>query len=112
MIARASAAFAILATGCGGSGGQSVALSFAADPGAAGEAYLCFGFDADLLDGADIGGIELDAPSGSVALHHVALYASLAEYADGPVGCESMPDDAVPLHVWATGGGALAFPAD
>lgn len=54
----------------------------------------------------------LDEPGGSVSLHHVALFASPAEFADGPVECESMPEDAVPLHVWATGGGPLVLASD
>ena len=97
---------------CSAAPDEPLTLQFRADPGPAGEAYQCFGFDADDLNGADIGGIDLDAPAGSVALHHVAFYASPADFADGPIGCESMPDDAVPLHVWATGGGPLALPAD
>ncbi|HEY4177943.1 MAG TPA: hypothetical protein VGM90_13945 [Kofleriaceae bacterium] len=98
--------------GCGVAPDEPVSLRFLADPGVGGEAYECFGFDASDLDGADIGGIELDAPKGSVSLHHVALFASPVEFPDGPIECESMPDDAVPLHVWATGGGPLHLPPD
>jgi hypothetical protein len=98
--------------GCSPAPDQALTLEFLADPGAAGEAYQCFGFDAGDLDGADLGGIELDAPSGSVTLHHVAFYASPTDFADGPIECAAMPDDAVPLHVWATGGGPLELAAD
>ncbi len=97
---------------CSSAPDESLGLQFRADPGPAGEAYQCFGFDADVLNGSALGGIELDAPAGSVALHHVAFYASPAEFADGPIECESMPDDAVPLHVWATGGGPIDLPED
>ena len=102
----------VVATGCGAVPDDQVALRFLADPGVAGEAYLCFGFDAAVLDGADIGGIALDAPKGSVALHHVALSASPSEFPDGPIECEAMPENVVPLHVWATGGGPLVLPHD
>ena len=89
-----------------------IALRFVADPGIAGEAYQCFGFDAALLGGADLGGIDLDAPAGPIALHHVALYASPGEFPDGPVACEAMPADALSLDVWAIGGGPLEIPDD
>lgn len=102
----------VAVVGCSATTDQVLTLPFLADPGAAGEAYQCFGFDADGLDGADIGGIELDEARGSVALHHVAFYASPREFGDGPIECESMPLDAVPLHVWATGGGPLDLPSD
>ena len=87
-------------------------LRFAADPGAPGsEKYLCFGFDAGVLGGADIGGLVLDAPAGPVTLHHVSLYASTTDIGAGPVECEQMPADAVSLHVWALGTGDLALRA-
>ncbi len=92
---------------------ESVTLPFVADPGPAGsEAYLCFGFDAAQLGGADLGGIALVTGGGPVTLHHVALYASAAPFADGPVECSTMPPETTSLHVWATGGGPLALPAD
>src|SRR5689334_5290272 len=97
---------------CSASSEEPIALGFVADPGGSGEAYICFGFDAGILGGEGLGGIEPDAPAGPVALHHVALYASPSEYGLGPAGCEVMPGDAVPLHVWATGGGPLALPPD
>jgi hypothetical protein len=90
-----------------------VQLRFTADPGSPGsEKYLCFGFDAARLGGADIGGLVLDAPAGPVTLHHVALYASTTDFGAGPVECEAMPQDAVSLHVWAAGTGDLELPTD
>jgi hypothetical protein len=96
---------------CGGA--EPATLRFTADPGGLGcERYLCFGFDAGVLGGADIGGLSLDAPAGPVTLHHVALYASTTDIGPGPVECEQMPADAVSLHVWATGRGDLALSPD
>lgn len=114
MVSRASASLFALcaAAACDSRSDNEIALTFTADPGAAGEAYLCFGFDAGLLNGSDVGRIDFDAVGGAVALHHVSLYASPSDYSAGPVGCELMPGDAVPLHVWATGGGPLEFPSD
>jgi hypothetical protein len=111
---RAPRLLALVATigACSARSDDPLTLSFVADPGPAGEAYLCFGFDAAVLEGSDLGRIEIDEPHGAVSLHHVALYASPLDYSVGPVGCERMPDEAVPLHVWATGSGPLAFPAD
>jgi hypothetical protein len=103
-------AFALLVAGCSDLLDEPVALRFRAAPGVGGEAYQCFAFDARTLGGEDIGDIELDEPAGSVSLHHMALFASQADFPDGPVECESMPEDAVPLHVWATGGGSLSLP--
>lgn len=95
------------------SGEPEVQLRFTADPGSAGsEKYMCFGFDAAQLGGADIGGMTLDAAPGPVTLHHVALYASTTDIGPGPVECEAMPPDAVSLHVWAAGTGDLALPSD
>lgn len=87
-----------------------ITLRFTGDTNS--EVYVCFGFDAALLDGAAIGGIALDAASGPVALHHVSLYASPSQFSAGPLECEAMPTDAVPLHVWAIGGTALVLPDD
>lgn len=114
MLGRTSLSLALFATiaACGVTADDAVTLGFRPDPGARGEAYLCFGFDVAALDGADLGRIEIDAPHGAVSLHHVALYASPSGYAAGPVECELMPEDAVPLHVWATGGAPLEFPPD
>lgn len=100
-----------LLAACGSA--EPVALHFTADPGDLGsEKYLCFGFDARQLGGADIGGLVLDAPAGPVTLHHVALYASTTDIGPGPVECEQMPADAVSLHVWALGRGDLALAPD
>lgn len=100
----------VTASGCAD---EPVALRFTADPGSAGsERYLCFGFDAAQLGGADIAGLALDAPAGPVTLHHVALYASTTDLGPGPVECEQMPADATSLHVWALGAGDLVLPDD
>jgi hypothetical protein len=99
---------ALLLAACGGT--EPAMLRFTADPGPPGsEKYLCFGFDAAMLDGADIGGLTLDAPAGPVTLHHVALYASTTDIGPGPVECEQMPADATSLHVWAAGAGDLVL---
>jgi hypothetical protein len=104
----------LAASACAGDANEaSVELRFTADPGLTGsEQYLCFGFDAALLDGADIGGIALDSPAGPVALHHLSLYASAGDFAAGPVECARMPEDAVPMNVWAPGGGDLVLEPD
>ncbi|MBX3157664.1 MAG: hypothetical protein KF773_16955 [Deltaproteobacteria bacterium] len=112
MVRRLHATALAAWVGCTAATTDPLRFEFLADPGAAGEAYQCFGFDAAALDGADIGGIELDAHVGSVSLHHVSLFAMPTPFADGPVACESMPDTAIPLHVWATGGGPLSLPPD
>jgi hypothetical protein len=94
-------------------GAATVELQFHADPQSdTGEAYLCFAFDVSRLGGADIQGLALDAPSGPVTLHHVALFASPDSFPDGPTLCETMPAGAVPLNVWALGGGPLVLPDD
>lgn len=102
---------ALLAGACTASQ-EDVVLAFAPDPGPIGEAYLCFGYDATLLAGSDIGGFELSGPEGPITLHHVALFASSEPFADGPVECTAMPDTATPLQVWATGGAPLPLPPD
>jgi hypothetical protein len=95
------------------SGDSTVTLAFTADPGPPGsERYVCFGFDAALLHGADIGALSLDAAAGAVTLHHVALYAVTSEFPDGPIECETMPSDATSLHVWALGNGDLVLDPD
>ena len=111
---RATLAVLLACAACGtGPSDPDVALRFTADPGPPGsERYVCFGFDASLLRGADVGAIALVQGGGPVALHHVALYASAGAFPDGPVDCLTMPVDAVSLHVWATGGGDLALPPD
>lgn len=102
---------AFVVAGCGAE--PDVQLRFAADPGSPGsEKYLCFGFDASRLGGADIGALALESPPGPVTLHHVALYASTTDIGSGPVECEAMPPDAVSLHVWAAGTGDLALTPD
>jgi hypothetical protein len=73
---------------------------------------VCFAFDAKLLGGADIGGLALDGAQGPIALHHVSLFASPDAFPDGPVACEEMPETAVPLHVWGSGGDSLELPDD
>ena len=99
--------------GCGGTTDAPVELRFVADPGAAGsERYLCFGFDASPLAGADLGGIAFAAGGGPVSLHHISLFASTETVPDGPVDCVTMPETAIPLNVWATGGGDLALPSE
>jgi len=106
-------ALALLLVAACSSGDPPVKLAFSADPGPPGsEEYLCFGFDAALLGGADIGAMSLDAPAGVVTLHHVSLYAATSDFPPGPVECETMPADAVSLHVWALGMGDLALDPD
>ena len=104
----------VLVAGCAGApADEPVTLPFTADPGAlGGEAYLCVGFDVAVLGGADLGGLALTLPTGPVALHHVSLYAAPTAVPAGATPCTPMPTDAVPLHVWATGGEGLALPPD
>src|SRR3954453_21583623 len=95
------------------SGESVVALPFTADPGPPGsEKYLCFGFDASRLHGANIGALSLETADSAVTLHHVALYAVASAFPDGPVECETMPADATSLHVWALGNGDLTLDPD
>ena len=97
--------------GCGAEAATpDVALRFTADT--ATEAYLCFGFSIDSLEGADIAGLALDAPAGGVSLHHMSLFAAPAGFPAGPLECAAMPDVAVPMYVWAIGGTALVLPPD
>lgn len=97
--------------GCGAEAATpEVALRFTASTTT--EDYLCFGFRVDALEGADIAGLVLDAPTGGVALHHLSLFAAPADFAAGPVECEAMPDVAVPMYVWAIGGTSLVLPPD
>lgn len=96
--------------GPGSEGTSPVELSFTPDPGAPGEErYLCFGFDAAPLGGADLGGIALVASAHPVSLHHVTLYAGMEPFPDGPIDCVAMPATAVPLNVWAPGGADLVL---
>lgn len=89
-----------------------VTLSFALDTGGAAEAYVCFGFDADLLAGGTIGRIAWRPPPFAAGLHHGKLYAVAGDFPDGPVPCAGMPAGAVGLHVWAPGGDELILPSD
>jgi hypothetical protein len=85
---------------------SSVRIAFVADAPAPGEeAYVCFGFDAGLLEGRPISGIRWFPPAGGgVSLHHATLFATREDAPDGPAPCASMPADAVALHVFAPGG--------
>jgi len=101
-------AWLALLAACGTTDG--IALRFTPDPGAVGsELYECFAFSIDRLDGADIGGVALVAAESPVTLHHVSLYGSQTA-TNGP--CLVMPTDAVPMHVWAPGGGDLELSPD
>lgn len=101
----------VLVAGCAGEPAP-VELRFRADPGPAGsERYVCFGFPVEALDGLDLGEIRFEAPVGPVTLHHVSLYASPAAI-DDATPCESMPEGAVPMNVWAPGGGDVVLPDD
>lgn len=94
--------------------GEEMSLVLRPDvPSPGDEAYLCFGFDvprvaagAPLLQGIDVRA----PPAGAVALHHTALFATAEAFPDGPVRCESMPESALELRVWAPGSGALELP--
>jgi hypothetical protein len=97
---------------CAPAGGP-VELRFTADPGGPGaEQYVCFGFAADALGGDDLGAIAYLAPPGPVTLHHVSLYGVPVAFAAGPVECQAMPADAVPMNVWAPGGDDLVLADD
>ena len=87
-------------------------LTFAYDAPAGGEQYECFGFDASLLAGQWLTGIDWTTPSKPMGaeLHHAALYAYPEDYPDGPVACENMPV-AWTMHLWVPGGAALTLPA-
>jgi hypothetical protein len=92
---------------------KDVVLHFTPDPGPVGsEQYQCFGFDMTPLGDSDVGGIRHVQIESPVLVHHATLYASRSPFPDGPVDCIQMPDDAVPLNVWAPGGGDLALASD
>jgi len=79
------------------------------DPGAPGEAYLCYGFGIDAIQDGFVRGLMWNAPkSGGVTWHHATLYAVPTDFPDGP--CDGMPPGAVGLHVWAPGGDNLVLP--
>lgn len=88
-------------------------LRFTPDPGPPGsERYQCFGFDVAPLDGYDVGSIRYVQADSPVLLHHVTLYASQSVFPDGPVDCIEMPADAIPMNVWAPGGGDVELAPD
>jgi hypothetical protein len=93
---------------------QSIDLRFSPEIGDQGvEAYICFGFDADSLDGALLAAVRwVPTAVGGMALHHATLKATAENYPDGPVECGAMPADAIGLHVWAPGGTPLELPPD
>jgi len=92
----------------------SVRIEFRPDAPAPGEeAYVCFGFDAGLLEGRPISAIRWSPPAGGgVSVHHATLFATREGTADGPTTCDAMPADAVGLHVFAPGGTPLELPPD
>jgi hypothetical protein len=108
--------------GCGGGTPEAgagacapdVSLSFLADPGSPGaEAYLCFGFDPNILGGAPLRSIHVEEPppGGPTILHHVSLYALPGDFPDGPVPCVDMPA-ATSVFVATSGGDPLTLPED
>jgi len=95
------------------SGDEALRLRFTPDPGTAGsERYQCFGFDVAPLGGADLGAIRFVAADSPVFLHHLTLFGSRSAFPDGPVDCLEMPDDAVPMNVWAPGGTDVMLASD
>src|SRR6185295_8159069 len=88
---------------------SSVRIEFLPDAPAPGqESYVCFGFDAALLEGKTISGIRWFPPAGGgVSLHHATLFATAEDVVEGPSPCDAMPADAVGLHVFAPGGTPL-----
>jgi hypothetical protein len=93
---------------------EPVVLSFNPDPGDAGEAYLCFAFDASSLGLTPLGGVVWTAPDPSSAthLHHATLYAAPSDFPSGQMSCDGMPPGAIGLHVWSPGGDDLELPND
>lgn len=91
-----------------------VTLGFTPDaPGPDTERYRCFAYSADLLGGEPIRGLVWKEPEGDVLLHHAALRAtSELRPTDGAFDCEPMPEDAVSLHIWVSGGSQLTLPPD
>jgi hypothetical protein len=75
---------------------------------ASGDTYLCLGFDGSPLDGRTIQAIRWRVPGG---VHHATIF-STAEAQEKVTACTRMPDDAVPLHVWAPGGEDLELDPD
>ena len=88
-----------------------VTLELTPDPGDAGEAYQCFGFDAAELGGRAIRWLRWTPPDGGgVTLHHATLIATSEARPAGPAAFGAMPADAVNLHVGAPGGTPLEMP--
>jgi hypothetical protein len=85
-------------------------LRFVPELGDAGEAYICFGFDA--VEGRTIGAAHWRIGTGAVTVHHALLYAVTADFPDGPVRCDGMPEGSVGLHVFSPGGDDLVLPSD
>jgi hypothetical protein len=79
-----------------------------ASPGAPGGSYVCLGFDAAALEGRTIQAIRWTVPGG---VHHATLF-STAQAQPRVAACGRMPDDAIPLHVWAPGGEDLVLAPD
>jgi hypothetical protein len=97
---------------CGGpEGDDGVALAFRPDVALGEEAYICFGFDARVVRGRGISGIDWEHPEGAVVLHHAKLYAAPAAYPPGPIACDQQPTGAVPLYTWLPGSGSLTMPS-
>jgi hypothetical protein len=95
----------------GGTCAHEVDLGFAPDLGEASEAYVCFGFDGTPLAAGTIDAVRWRIGGGGVTVHHALLYAVTADFPDGPLPCDGMPDGSVGLHVWSPGGDDLALPA-
>ncbi|HEY3233807.1 MAG TPA: hypothetical protein VGJ84_03770, partial [Polyangiaceae bacterium] len=78
-----------------------------------GEGDICFAYDASVLSGQSIRGLEWKQPGESVLLHHATLQATSETRPTGaPFDCNPMPDDAITVHTWAPGRDQLVLPDD
>jgi hypothetical protein len=90
-------------------------LRFALElPASTNEAYLCYGFDASVLDGQVVRGVQWTPPAGGTTLHHAKLWATSETRPTGnaPFPCDPMPADALGVHLWVPGGSPFELPPD
>jgi hypothetical protein len=91
----------------------SIRAEFRADPPnhAGEEAYVCYSFQVEALDGIQLGGVSVRPPSGPVVLHHASLYAAAGLPDVGEVPCDPMPERVAALGVYTPGAVSLSLPA-
>jgi hypothetical protein len=91
---------------------EPVRAQFIADPAipAGSEAYICYSFPVEGLDGLQLAGVTWRPPTGPVILHHASLFGAAGLPDIGEVPCDPMPERVAALGVYTPGGGALSLP--